>query len=58
MFGSTQDHEVIFAVPKSKVEEVIEGLENTHKAGFRYPVVSDIRHRPNLPPFLEVPKDM
>lgn len=57
VFGSTQDHEVIFAMPKSKVEEAIEGLENTHKAGFRYPVVSDIRHRPNLPPFLEVPKD-
>lgn len=57
VFGSTQDHEVIFAMPWSKVEAVIEGLENTHKAGFRYPVVSDIRHRPNLPPFLEVPKD-
>ena len=57
VFGSTQDHEVIFTMPKSKVEEVIEGLENTHKAGFRYPVISDIRHRPNLPPFLEIPKD-
>lgn len=57
VFGSTQDHEMIFAMPCSKVEEVIRGLASTHKAGFRYPIVTDIRHRPNLPPFLEVPKD-
>lgn len=56
IFGSTQDHEVIFTIPKSKVEAVVDGLENTHKMGFRYPVIADIRHRPNLPPFLEIPK--
>ena len=56
IFGSTQDHEMIFTMPKTKVEEVIAGLENTHKLGFRYPVIPDIRHRPNLPPFLEIPK--
>ncbi len=53
VFGSTQDHEVIFSMPWSKVEAVMSGLANTHKAGFRYPVITDIRHRPNLPPFLE-----
>jgi len=58
VFGSTQDHEMIFAMPWSRVEEVIRGLASTHKAGFRYPIVTDIRHRPNLPPFLEVPKNM
>ena len=57
VFGSVQDHEFIFAMPWSKVQVVVEGLANTHKAGFRYPVVADIRHRPNLPPFLEIPKD-
>jgi len=57
IFGSTQDHEVIFTMPKSKVASVIEGLANTYKVGFRYPVISDIRSRPNLPPFLEIPKD-
>jgi len=56
IFGSTQDHEVIFTIPKSKVEAVVGGLENTHKIGFRYPVINDIRHRPNLPPFMEIPK--
>jgi uncharacterized protein (DUF169 family) len=56
VFGATQDHEMIFAMPWSKVQTVIKGLASTHKAGFRYPVVSDIRHRPNLPPFLEIPE--
>lgn len=56
VFGSTQDNEVIFSMPWGKVEAVINGLEETHKAGFRYPVVTDIRHRPALPPMLEIPK--
>lgn len=54
VFGSTQDHELIFAMPQGKVEAVMKGLEETHKAGFRYPVLTDIRHRPSLPPFLEM----
>ena len=56
VFGSTQDHEVIFTMPPDKAEAVMGALENTHKAGFRYPIVVDIRHRPNLPPMLEIPK--
>ena len=56
VFGSTQDHEVIFTMPRSKVEAVLKGLEDTHKAGFRYPILTDLRHRPALPPFLEMPK--
>jgi uncharacterized protein (DUF169 family) len=53
--GSTQDHEVIFTIPKSKIESMMKALEDTHKAGFRYPVLADVRHRPNLAPFLEIP---
>ena len=56
VFGGTQDHEVIFTMPKSKIETVAKGLENTHKLGFRYPILTDLRHRPVLPPFLEIPK--
>jgi uncharacterized protein (DUF169 family) len=55
VFGGTQDHEMIFAMPWGKVEAVVGGLGETHKAGFRYPVITDVRHRPNLPPFLQVP---
>jgi uncharacterized protein (DUF169 family) len=57
VFGLTQDHEVIFTIPKTMVESVLKGLEITHKAGFRYPVLADLRHRPSLPPNLEIPKD-
>jgi uncharacterized protein (DUF169 family) len=56
VFGSTQDNELIFTIPKSKIELMMKTLEDTHKAGFRYPVLTDVRHRPNLPPFLEIPK--
>jgi uncharacterized protein (DUF169 family) len=57
IFGGTQDHEFIFTMPGSKVEGVLKGLEDTHGAGFRYPIVTDLRHRPALPPFLEIPKE-
>jgi uncharacterized protein (DUF169 family) len=56
VFGSTQDHEMIFTIPKSKMDLMMKALEDTHKAGFRYPILTDVRHRPNLPPFLEIPK--
>jgi uncharacterized protein (DUF169 family) len=56
IFGGTQDDELIFTIPWSKVEAIMNGLEETHKAGFRYPVLSDLRHAPALPPFLQIPK--
>jgi len=56
VFGGTQDHEVIFTMPPSKVEAVVKGLEDTHQGGFRYPVLTDLRHAPSLPPFLQIPK--
>jgi len=55
VFGGTQDHETIFTMPASKIEAVTNGLEETHKAGFRYPVLTDLRHQPALPPFLQIP---
>lgn len=57
IFGGTQDQEIIFAMPQSKVEGVLKGLEDTHSTGFRYPIVTDLRHRPALPPFLEIPRE-
>jgi hypothetical protein len=43
-------------MPPDKVETVLKALEDTHKAGFRYPILSDLRHRPALLPMLEIPK--
>jgi len=57
VFGGAQDQEVIFTIPSSKIEAVVQGLGETHQAGFRYPVLSDLRHAPALPPFLQIPKD-
>jgi len=57
VFGGTQDNELIFTIPWSKAEAVINGLEATHRDGFRYPILSDLRHPPSLPPFLQIPKD-
>ena len=45
MFALTQDHEVAFAMPISKVETIMQGLEVTHKAGQRYPVPSFLRFK-------------
>ena len=57
VFGGTQDYEVIFSMPQSKVEAVSKGLQDTHQGGFRYPVLTDLRHRPELPPFLQLPDE-
>jgi len=57
VFGGTQDAELIFTIPGSKVEAIMNGLGETHTAGFRYPVLSDLRHAPALPPFLQMPKN-
>ena len=54
-FSGTQDHEVIFTIPRSKVEGLLKGLQDTHKTGNRYPILADVRHYPTLPPFLQIP---
>jgi len=55
VYASTQDHELLFAIPKSKIDLMMKALADTHAVGFRYPILTDVRHRPNLPPFLEIP---
>jgi uncharacterized protein (DUF169 family) len=35
--AQAQDHEASFAMPASRAEAVVEGLERTHRAGMRYP---------------------
>ena len=54
VFGTAQDFEMIFALPWSMVEECLNGLEMTHKLGFRYPVVSYLPYEAKLPPFLDL----
>ena len=51
IFAGTQDHEMSFAIPYSKFENVIKGLQHvTEKGAFRYPVPNlAILARPEMP---------
>jgi uncharacterized protein (DUF169 family) len=48
--AQTQDDEISFAVPISKAEALMEGLERTHKAGMRYPTPSSLIFKAQFPP--------
>jgi uncharacterized protein (DUF169 family) len=50
VFGHAQDHEMSFAIPWSKLEDVINGLEGTHKNGVRYPFPAFFNYTPQFPP--------
>jgi uncharacterized protein (DUF169 family) len=49
VFAQTQDHEMAFSIPVNRVEEIIEGLEGTHKGGVRYPIPSFLRYAGEFP---------
>ncbi len=50
IFGQVQDHEVAFSFPFSLVEDIIDGLEATHKAGAaRYPVTNWLNYTGGFP---------
>ena len=53
IFGQVQDHEVAFSFPFSLMEEIVEGLEATHKAGTRYPVTNWLNYTAGFPPSYE-----
>jgi uncharacterized protein (DUF169 family) len=48
VWGGAEDSEVMFSIPKSKVEFVINGLEATHKAGLRYPIPKYMNYIPGF----------
>ena len=49
VFGLTQDYEMAFTIPYSKVEMVLNGVKNTHKGGTRYPIPHYLRFEPEFP---------
>jgi uncharacterized protein (DUF169 family) len=53
VFGTTQDFEMLFVIPWAKVDDAISGLESTFKRGLRYPIVSNVRYKPELPAFID-----
>lgn len=50
IFGMTQDYEMAFLIPLSKIDTVLDGLANTHKAGVRYPITSFFNFQATFPP--------
>jgi hypothetical protein len=50
IFPMTQDYEMSFIIPLSKMDTVLEGLAKTHKAGIRYPITSFFDFQPTFPP--------
>ncbi|MEP0827766.1 MAG: DUF169 domain-containing protein [bacterium] len=49
VFGQTQDDEMALTLPVGKEEEIIIGLEGTHRGGIRYPVPTFLRYTPQYP---------
>jgi uncharacterized protein (DUF169 family) len=50
IFGMTQDYEMAFMMPPSKVDTLLDGLAKTHKAGIRYPITSLFNFEATFPP--------
>jgi uncharacterized protein (DUF169 family) len=49
VFGQTEDSEMAFSLPGTKMEELVEGLAGTHKGGIRYPIPTFLRYTPQYP---------
>jgi uncharacterized protein (DUF169 family) len=49
VFGMAQDTEMAFAFPWSCAQEIVEGLEGTHKGGTRYPITVAMRETVTMP---------
>jgi uncharacterized protein (DUF169 family) len=49
IFGMTQDTEMVFAFPWRYTDEIIAGLEGTHKGGVRYPITANMRTTVTMP---------
>lgn len=59
ILGLTQDHEMAFSLPASQLDDLIAGLEATHKVGSRYPVQSYLFFEPmQIPQFKELEKHL
>lgn len=58
IFGQVQDHEMAFAAPFELFDEIVEGLEATHRAGAaRYPVTNWLNYTGEFPKSYEVYRD-
>jgi uncharacterized protein (DUF169 family) len=48
VWAGCQDHEMVMAIPGSRLSEVVDGLEKTHERGIRYPIPTYLRYTPEV----------
>ncbi len=48
VWGGAEDSELMFSIPKSKLELFIKGLEASHKGGIRYPIPKYMNYTPGF----------
>ncbi|HEY4682481.1 MAG TPA: DUF169 domain-containing protein [Candidatus Acidoferrales bacterium] len=49
VFAHTEDWEMAFSLPASKMEELVDGLKGTYAGGIRYPIPTFLRYSPQYP---------
>jgi len=52
VFAHTQDFEMSFAVPLAEADDLVAGLEESHKNGIRYPIPFFVNYKASFPPKL------
>jgi uncharacterized protein (DUF169 family) len=50
IFGMTGDDQMIFSMPKEKINQTMEGLEESHMGGQRYPIPTYLLYEAKMPP--------
>jgi hypothetical protein len=55
VYASTQDHELLFAIPKIKIDLMMKALADTHAVGFRYPYPDGCASPSEPAAFSEIP---
>ncbi len=48
VWAAVQDHEMIYALPASHLDALVEGLAATHEKGVRYPIPTFLRYQPEV----------
>ncbi|TCS94249.1 DUF169 domain-containing protein [Hazenella coriacea] len=58
VFGQTHDHEMAFSFPYSWAEDLVQGLQGTHKGGVRYPIPTFLQYQAQFPASYEKLNEM
>ena len=50
VWGGAEDNEIMFSIPRNKLDLIIKGLKETHNAGLRYPIPKYMNYLPGFQP--------